>query len=125
MIIACDFDGTIVEHAYPRIGEPLPGAFTVLKALKEAGHKLILWTCREDDGYKIHRRFLTDAVKFCEENGVTFDAINETISDQDFRHQDMKRRKPYAHYYIDDAIVGGFVGWANIAKHFGVECSDC
>ena len=33
MIIAVDFDGTIVEHAYPKIGKPIPFAIDVLKRL--------------------------------------------------------------------------------------------
>jgi hypothetical protein len=117
MIIAVDFDGTIAEHRYPGIGPPLPGAFEVLKELQQAGHKLILWTCREDDGHKIDRQYLTEAVKFCEENGIIFDAINETILEFDFREKGL-RRKPYCHYYIDDAIVGGFPGWEAIRQFF-------
>ena len=48
MLIAVDFDGTVVEHAYPDIGEELPHAVEVLKELVEAGHQIILWTCREN-----------------------------------------------------------------------------
>ena len=31
MIIAVDFDGTIVEHRYPHIGEEIPFAIDTLK----------------------------------------------------------------------------------------------
>jgi hypothetical protein len=64
-IISVDFDGTIVEHDFPRIGKPLPEAFEVLRELKEAGFKLILWTCREDHNRLIAQRYLTHAVEFC------------------------------------------------------------
>ena len=37
MIIAIDFDGTIVEHRYPAIGKELPFAIDTLKSL------LALW----------------------------------------------------------------------------------
>lgn len=120
MMILVDFDGTIVEHHYPRIGKALPYAFEVLLALKEAGCKLILWTCREDDGHNINRRFLKDAVEFCRANGLEFDAVNQTIEEEDFRSKNQLKRKPYAHYQIDDAIVGGFPGWLAIADFFGV-----
>ena len=30
MVIAVDFDGTIVEHRYPRIGEEIPVSYTHL-----------------------------------------------------------------------------------------------
>jgi hypothetical protein len=36
--IAVDFDGTIVEHNYPEIGKPLPGAFDTLYPFSEQGH---------------------------------------------------------------------------------------
>lgn len=35
MIIAVDFDGTIVEHKYPEIGRERPFAITTLKMLIE------------------------------------------------------------------------------------------
>ena len=46
MIIAVDFDGTIVEHRYPAIGKELPFATSTLRQLMEDGHRLILWTVR-------------------------------------------------------------------------------
>ena len=46
LIIAIDFDGTIVEDAYPKIGKPRIFAFETLKRLQEDGHRLILWTYR-------------------------------------------------------------------------------
>ena len=46
MIIAVDFDGTIVEHRYPSIGPEIPFAIETLKLLREERHKLILWTVR-------------------------------------------------------------------------------
>lgn len=117
-----DFDGTIVEHRFPEIGEPLPEAFEVLKELKEAGWKLILWTCREDDGYKIDRQYLAAAVEFCRENGVEFDAVNGPLKEHDFRPEHTLRRKPYGHCYIDDRNLGGFPGWNVVRK---VLLEDC
>jgi len=116
LTISIDFDGTIVEHKFPAIGEPMPGAFETMKDLQAAGHRLILWTCREDYWYLISKQFLTDAVEFCKEHGVVFDAVNEGIEEEEFRPEGVPRRKPYANYYIDDAIVGGFPGWDAIAK---------
>ena len=42
MIIAVDFDGTIVEHKYPAIGRELPFAIETLRKLQSDRHKLIL-----------------------------------------------------------------------------------
>ena len=70
MIIAVDFDGTIVEHAYPAIGKPIPFAIDVLKRLQsECHHQLILWTVREGE-------LLDDAVNYCRERGLEFYAVN-------------------------------------------------
>ena len=60
MVIAVDFDGTIVEHKYPRIGKEIPFAIATLKRLQEEGHRIILWTVREGD-------LLQQAVDFCRE----------------------------------------------------------
>jgi len=113
--IACvDFDGTIVEHAFPKVGKPLPGALETLKELKNAGWKLILFTCREDEGYNINKQYLKDAVEFCKENGLEFDGVNESPKDLDFR--DNGGRKPYATVYIDDRQFGGLPNWDAIRR---------
>ena len=39
--IAIDFDGTIVEHRYPKIGKQKLFAFATIQALQRKGHKLI------------------------------------------------------------------------------------
>jgi len=116
--MACvDFDGTIVHHRFPAIGEPLPNAFEVLKELKEAGWILILWTCRENDKHDMNHQYLQDAVDFCKENGVEFDGINETPIECEFRGEAcFFRRKAYADVYIDDRNLGGFPGWAAVRE---------
>jgi hypothetical protein len=111
-----DFDGTIVEHEFPKIGKPLPEAFEVMKELKAAGWRLILFTCREDDGYKIDKQYLSEAVKFCKENGVEFDSVNEALDECEFRPLSGRRRKPYGKVMIDDRNLGGFPGWAVVRK---------
>jgi len=112
-LISVDFDGTIVWHRYPEIGEPLPEAFEVLKELQDATddegkplYGLILSTCREDTG---RRLYLTEARVFCEKGGITFRSVNCNLPEDDFR--DKGGRKVYAHYYIDDRNLGGFLGW--------------
>ncbi len=69
MIIAVDFDGTIVEHRYPEIGRELPFAIETLKTLQREGHRLILWSVREG-------RLLDEAVEFCNARGLEFYAVN-------------------------------------------------
>ena len=62
MIIALDFDGTVVTHEYPYIGEDI-GAVPVLKQLVAEGHKLILYTMRSG-------KLLDDAMAWFERNGI-------------------------------------------------------
>lgn len=43
MLIAVDFDGTIVEHEYPKIGKEIPFAIDTLIELANEGHRIVLW----------------------------------------------------------------------------------
>ncbi|MGC6430115.1 MAG: BT0820 family HAD-type phosphatase [Jejuia sp.] len=105
LIIAVDFDGTIVEDAYPRIGEPKIFAFETLKKLQEDGHRLILWTYRCGDK-------LDEAVNFCKDNGIKFYAVNNSFPEEQFTGE--VSRKINADVFIDDRNIGGFLGWGEI-----------
>ena len=65
LIIAIDFDGTIVEDAYPAIGEEKIFAFDTIKRLQKDGHRIILWTYR-------HGEKLEEAVAFCKKMVLNF-----------------------------------------------------
>lgn len=103
--IAIDFDGTIVEHAYPAIGKEMLFAFSTLKALQNKGHKLILWTFRDGD-------LLEEAVDFCRQNGIEFYAVNKSFAEEQYTLS--ISRKINADIFIDDRNVGGFLGWSKI-----------
>lgn len=105
LVIAVDFDGTIVEDAYPKIGKPLLFAFETLQKLQYEGHRLILWTYRS--GKK-----LDEAVAFCEENNIFFYAVNKSFPEEEF--DGSTSRKIHADIFIDDRNVGGFLGWGEI-----------
>ena len=77
LILAIDFDGTIVEDAYPSIGKPKLFAFETLKRLNKDGHRLILWTYRSDIR-------LTEAVEFCKKNGLEFYAVNKSFPEEQY-----------------------------------------
>lgn len=117
MILSIDFDGTICDHAYPEIGEPLEGAIETLKDLAAAGHILILNTCREDDAKR--RPYLTEAVNFMKKNGVVFASVNTNRPEDEFR--DKPGRKVFADIYIDDRNFGGFPGWTVVREVFGLK----
>jgi len=105
LTLAIDFDGTIVEDAYPKIGKPKIFAFETLKKLQQDGHRLILWTYR-------YGKTLQDAVDFCKENGLEFYAVNCSFPNEVYDPK--KSRKINADLFIDDRNVGGFYGWGEI-----------
>jgi hypothetical protein len=102
LTVAIDFDGTIVENAYPQIGKTILFAFETMKKLESEGHRLILWTYRE--GVK-----LEEAVDFCLKNGVEFYAINKSYPEELL--DDSMSRKINADIFIDDRNIGGLLSW--------------
>jgi hypothetical protein len=103
--IAVDFDGTIVEHAYPEIGKEKLFAFQTLKELNKMGARLILWTFRTG-------KELDDAVAFCRKNGVEFYAVNKSYPEEIF--DETVSRKINADIFIDDKNIGGFLSWSEV-----------
>lgn len=114
-IIAIDFDGTIVEHSYPKIGKEMLFAFDTIKALEDKGHRLILWTYREGP-------LLEEALNYCKKNGVWFYAANENYPGE--RIEGDYARKVNADIFIDDRNVGGFLGWSKIWQILHPEDGD-
>jgi hypothetical protein len=113
MIIAVDFDGTLHTGTYPEIGEPRPGAREYMKKLKEDGHFLILWTCREDG-------VLLEAVNWLLWQGIPFDRVNDHEPENKARYRGTTR-KVYADLYIDDKQVGGLPAWEEIYRYVHSE----
>jgi hypothetical protein len=101
--IAVDFDGTIVEHDYPKIGKEKLFAFSTLKELEKRGARLILWTFRSGTE-------LEEAVDYCRKNGIEFYAVNKNYPEE--VADDSVSRKIDADIYIDDKNLGGFPGWS-------------
>lgn len=107
MTIAVDFDGTIVTHEYPKIGEELPFATDTLKMLIREHHKLILWTVREGE-------LLDEAVNWCHERGVEFYAINKDYPEEKKEWNNHFSRKLKVDMWIDDRNIGGLPDWGTI-----------
>jgi len=103
--IAIDFDGTIVEHEYPKIGKEKLFAFRTLKELEKQGANLILWTFRTG-------KELEEAVEYCRDNGIEFYAINKNYPEEVI--DETVSRKIDADIYIDDKNLGGFPGWSEV-----------
>ena len=96
-IIAVDFDGTLCFSRWPGLGEANLPLIEKLQKHKNDGDKLILWTCRQD-------KELDDAVQWCEEYGLSFDAVNDNLQEiKDLFGNNS--RKITADLYIDDKGV--------------------
>lgn len=93
-IIAVDFDGTVVTHAYPEIGEDA-GAVPVLRELTGNGCRLILYTMR-------HGALLTEAVEWFRRHGIPLYAVNENPAQRRWTSSP----KIHADLYIDDSNLG-------------------
>lgn len=104
MIIAVDFDGTIVEHQYPKIGRPIPFAIETLLQLQKDGHTLLMWSVR--DG-----KLLQEAVDYCAGKGLNFYAANKNYPEEDLSNAP---RKLNADMFIDDRNLGGLPDWGVI-----------
>ena len=89
--IAIDFDGTVVTHAYPEIGEDA-GAAPVLKELTDNGCRLILYSMR-------HGKLLDRAVEWFRVRGIPLYAVNENPSQKRWTSSP----KIHADLYIDDS----------------------
>ena len=100
-IIACDFDGTLCENKWPKIGQPNIRLMQYLINCRKCGIKLILNTMREDE-------LLEQAVEFCKAYGLEFDAVNDNL-DEMKEYFGNNPRKIYANWYIDDcnAVING------------------
>lgn len=114
-IIAVDFDGTLCENQWPEIGLPNTKLIKELIYRRKQGDKLILWTNRVDDK-------LENAVNWCREQGLEFDAVNDNLPEivESFGSN---CRKVFANIYIDDRAINrydlpfsaereGMMGWA-------------
>ena len=103
LTVAVDFDGTLCEFAFPDIGKRTQkhkDLMMNLIQLRDNGHKLILWTNRGDNKeYSV----LTEAIKWCKERGLEFDAVNKNLSTQ--KKLSGYSPKIMADIYIDDKAL--------------------
>ena len=122
MKIAVDFDGTVVEHVFPEVGQDVPYAIDTLKYLVSTGHKIILNTMRSE-------KHLQHAVDWFNKNEIELFGVGVDPSQNKWTTSN----KCYANLYIDDMAFGcptiqppGFsspvVDWQEVRLYFeGLE----
>ena len=97
--IVLDFDGTVVKHRYPAVGEDI-GAVPVLQRVVKNGHQLLLNTMRShisDNG-----DMLQPALDWFAANRLPLYGVNENPSQKVWTTSP----KVYGNIYIDDAAMG-------------------
>ena len=100
VIIAVDFDGVLCEDQWPQIGPEKKDNIELAKYRKQTGAALILWTCRCGEQ-------LDEAVAWCRERGLEFDAVNENLPER-VAFYGTESRKISADEYWDDKARGLF-----------------
>jgi len=106
-ICALDYDGTLFEGSYPKLGKPKKDVIKQANAFKKCGANLVLWTCREGKG-------LQEAISRCSKEGLVFEEINENTKEQkEYMSKVLMEkgdifalRKIYADIYVDDKSPG-------------------
>ena len=97
MILAVDFDGTLSLGTWPDVGPANEKLFRFLKKRKNEGDRLILWSCRVG-------KPLEEAVAWCRENDLEFDAVNDNLPEV-IEIYGTNSRKISCDYYIDDKAL--------------------
>lgn len=99
-VIAVDFDGVLCEDRWPEIGPEKKDIVELAKHQKQTGAALILWTCRCGER-------LDEAVAWCRDRGLEFDAVNENLPER-IAFYGSESRKISADEYWDDKGRGLF-----------------
>jgi len=109
MIVAIDFDGTIIHGAFPNIDGLIKGAKEYINYLYDEGHYIIINTCRSGEQ-------LLNAINYLLQQGVKFHRVNDNEPENSAKYKS-NSRKIYAHVYVDDKQVGGLPSWYDIYMH--------
>lgn len=146
MVIAVDFDGTIVSQNrdYADVKTPLefmPYAKEGLQALKRAGHTIIVYSARANRALLVDpeldplvraKKKIVNKERWEASRGLHWaryhqmvDFVKENLSEEVDAIDDGQQGKPQAAVFIDDrairfgATLGG-QGWKSIASKYGM-----
>jgi len=97
LVLGIDFDGTIVEEAFPEIGAIKPKTVQLMKDAIKNGHLVIIWTARSGLALKKAKWFL-------DLNDIPYHYINENPEDP-YALRGEQGRKIFCDFYLDDRAV--------------------
>lgn len=104
--LSVDFDGTIVDHAFPLIGGLKPGVKEAITKLKEK-YTIVISSCRASQLFNRGKpnKYVEEMRKFLDDNDIPYDRIDEG-----------DEGKIVAVAYIDDRGIRYQDNWAQIAE---------
>lgn len=118
--IVLDFDGTVVKHRYPAVGEDI-GAVPVLKKLIKNGHRILLSTMRSRNSAGVDT--LQPALDWFAERDIPLFGVNENPEQASWTSSP----KVYGDVYIDDGALGAplkkgeegdaYMDWSKVAAY--------
>jgi hydroxymethylpyrimidine pyrophosphatase-like HAD family hydrolase len=97
LVLGIDFDGTIVEEAFPNIGAIKPKTVELMQEAMDKGHLVIVWTARS-------MKAESDAIDFLNDNNIPYHYVNENPEDPYYIRGE-QGRKIFCDYYLDDRAV--------------------
>jgi len=107
VIIAIDFDGTLCDFDFPKIGKPKYDVINKVREAQEKGHQTILWTCRNG-------KSLEEVLEWCSWIGLNFTEVNRDVRQVREEWQGDIGRKVVANLYVDDRSPGSIEYFLNI-----------
>lgn len=107
-IIAIDFDGTICEVSYPKVGEERKGAKKYINRLYKKGYGIVINTCRTNEA-------ACAALKFLKKRGIKYHYFNTNFPHL-IEEYGNDCRKISADVYIDDKCLFEIPSWKNKYK---------
>lgn len=108
LILAIDFDGTIVEIDYPHIGKLKKDAVKYINKLYAEGYIIVINSCRADEVEE-------EMCKFLCKMGIKYHHVNKNDPSL-IEYYGFDTRKISADIYIDDKNLGGLPRWKRIYK---------
>ncbi len=108
MKIFLDFDGTVVEHQYPLLGESNVGWIEVIDKLYKSGHEIIINTMRVE----FENGTLEQAVEFINQSMRIHNNMSEFYFFENTDHKfdptiwDWELHFKYGRIFIDDVCKG-------------------
>lgn len=109
--IVLDWDGTLVEDAWPEMGDWKPGAVQAIEDFLNAGYRVVVHSCRT------HSKDVNYAPRPKEEVEGDFQAIRDMLDEADLGIVDIIiEDKPPADHYVDDKAIRFEGNWEAVVK---------